>query len=338
VFGSYLNAKHRLDFEVGGFYSRDYTSTRFHIDSIFHDINTGGMLRVRYPFSVYSRMDLFGYYSHVQRKSLTKVYDSTTVYDTTYSGDTADVETTTVRTGSGRHLKRSFDVFLPTLSYVFDNVLWGLTGPVNGIRAAATVTAIPPLNTVNASFVSGDIDVRHYTHFDRRFVWANRVAAGASMSLKDGKAQRRYFLGGSENWLNYRLEPGNYESNLRHVFYSDFVVPFRGWDYFELTGSRFAVLNSEFRFPFVREISLAWPLPLEVRYINGAVFVDMGNAWNREDQHETIPLPKQIYGGVGFGLRVNLGMFVLRYDRAWKTDWMNYVKDPITYFSLGADF
>lgn len=310
VFASYLNAEHRFDFEVGAFYSRDFTSTRFDIDSVFHDTNIGGLLRVRYPLSVYTRMDLFGYYSHVQREQI--------------GGDGAASST--------------FDILIPSASFVFDNTLWGLTGPVNGMRANATVTAIPPLETVNASFISGDLDVRKYFHFDRRFVWANRVALGASKPLKNGKDERRYFLGGTENWLNYRLQPANYETNLRHVFYSDFVIPFRGWDYFEITGSRYAVLNSEFRFPFVREVSLAWPLPLEIRYINGAVFVDMGNAWDREDQYENFPLPKNIYGGVGFGLRVNLGMFVLRYDRAWKTDWQEYVKDPVTYFSLGADF
>jgi outer membrane translocation and assembly module TamA len=68
------------------------------------------------------------------------------------------------------------------------------------------------------------------------------------------------------------------------------------------------------------------------------VFCDIGNAWDRADQMDNLPLPTEIYGGIGWGLRVNLGIFVLRYDQAWKTDWREYVRDMKNYVSLGAEF
>jgi len=317
VFGAYMNSRYRTDFGVGGFYSRDYTIASTGWDSLYHDTQAGGIGMVSYPFSINSRADFNFYYSHVERTSLR--YDTTSYIDD--------------RT-------RFFNIVIPTLSWVFDNILWGITGPVNGIRSRTALTVIPPISTIDASFVSLDVDVRKYYHFAKRFVLANKIAVGGSLPLNDGPG-RRYFLGGSENWLFYPdndIARKNYEDNLQNMFYSDMIVPFRGWHYFELAGSRYAVVNTEFRFPFIREVSVVWPLPLTVRYINGALFADAGNVWDREDQQEHLPLPRDLFGGIGFGLRVNLDIFVLRYDRAWKTDWHSYIKSPVTYFSLGADF
>jgi outer membrane protein assembly factor BamA len=145
-------------------------------------------------------------------------------------------------------------------------------------------------------------------------------------------------MGGDENWLNYSINTEGYKANMNNFFYSQIVVPFRGWSYLDLTGSKFAVFNTEFRFPFIKEFSIAWPLPVTMRYVNGAVFVDAGNAWDNKDEFKNIPLPEHIYGGTGYGLRANLGIFVLRYDRAWKTDWNTYLKNPVSYWSLGAEF
>jgi len=130
------------------------------------------------------------------------------------------------------------------------------------------------------------------------------------------------------------------------MFYSSMVVPFRGWRYFGMSGTRVAVLNTEFRFPFIREFSTVFPLPLAIRYINGAVFADIGSAWDRDQQVDGLPLPRTVYGGAGFGCRINLGIFLLRYDRGWsldvgelfKANGNPYPAAPINHFSLGAEF
>jgi outer membrane protein assembly factor BamA len=89
-----------------------------------------------------------------------------------------------------------------------------------------------------------------------------------------------------------------------------------------------------------------FPLPLAIRYVNGAVFADIGSAWDRDRQVDGLPLPRNVYGGVGFGCRINLGMFLLRYDRGWPLDMGELFRPdgditpgaPINYFSLGAEF
>lgn len=305
LFGSYLNSKYRLAFGIGGFYGRHYTL----LGSLYHDTNAGGILLLRYPFSQRARLQFDCYYSHVER---------------------------TATRSSG--FSRSFDVLLPTLSYVYDRVVWGLTGPVNGSRAYAAATVVPPLESFDAAFGSVEIDVRRYFHFARRFVLAARLSVGGALPFDEDKRTRRYLLGGTSYWFNYEIDAEGYDENIDNVFYSDLVVPFRGWYYYDISGERYAVANLEFRFPFIKEISAVWPLPLRLRYINGAVFVDIGNAWDPQDQYPNVPLPRDIYGGVGFGLRANLGIFVLRYDRAWRTDWRTFINRPVNYWSLGGDF
>jgi outer membrane translocation and assembly module TamA len=43
-------------------------------------------------------------------------------------------------------------------------------------------------------------------------------------------------------------------------------------------------------------------------------------------------------GGYGFGMRVNLGFFLLRYDLAQPTDFASHTGGKKNYFSLGAEF
>jgi outer membrane protein assembly factor BamA len=274
---------------------------------------------LRYPFSLFSRIDLNIFYEHSKRDPY--LFKNNKLE---HNDSLPDI---------------SLNITLPSLSYVYDNTLWGITGPIRGIRGEATLLVSPAFTAKDASFFSIDCDLRHYLHINRRFVWANRITCGFSEPIGQEESQRRYFLGGNEYWLFPEINFDKYEKNYTKSNYSSFVVPFRGWDYFDITGTRYIVWNTEFRFPFIKTIQVVWPLPFEIRYINGALFIDMGNAWDPADQYPVIPLPKTIYGGFGFGMRANFGIFVLRYDLAWQTDWRTYVKKHVHhYFSLGAEF
>ncbi len=306
---SYLYLKHRINVGAGGFYSKDYTFASIFGDKLYHDMEYGGFGIAQYPFSMFSRLDLQLFARHIEQKP------------ETFEGPT---------------LKSN--MFLSLFSYVFDNILWGITGPLNGMRASATMQISPPLKMITEPYISFDADVRHYFHFLKRFVWANRLYVGGSFPLGNNSSARRYLLGGNDQWLIYQVDVDEYEKNMPYTFYSDFVTPFRGWNYVDFSGTRVAVLNSEFRFPFIRDITLVWPLPIQIQYINGALFADVGNAWEAGERYRSLPLPKKIYGGFGFGMRANLGIFILRFDRAWPTDWNTFTGTPINYFSIGAEF
>ena len=312
LFFSYYYLKNRIDLGAGTFYSKDYAlasilGTRLRL---YHETEYGGFCLAQYPFSMFSRIEYSLLIRHIEQIPIE------------FSGET--VESNIVQN---------------SLSYVFDNILWGITGPLNGIRANATLQLSPPIDPVSEPYLALDADIRHYLHLFKRFVWANRLFVGGSIPLgKNRQSARRYLLGGSDQELFFHVNLDEYERNMRYTFYSEFITPFRGWSYVDLSGTRIAVFNSEFRFPFIREISIAWPLPIQIRYINGAIFTDIGNAWELEDQPGKIPLPGKIYGGFGFGMRANLGIFVVRFDRGWPTDFDTWVGTPINYFSLGAEF
>ena len=309
LYASYYYVRQRLDLGIGGYYSKDYSSAGIFGDHLYHDTEFGGFFVAKYPFSLFSRIDFQVFTRSIERRPVG--FDGSVISST---------------------------ALLPSLSYIYDNILWGITGPLNGIRAKGSVLVSPSLHFISDPFVSLDADFRSYLHILKRFVWANRLFAGVSFPLGEKQSARRYLLGGNENWLFYQVNLDQYEKNIPFTFYSDFVTPFRGWDYLDISGSRAVVLNSEFRFPFIKEISVVWPFPMQVRYINGAFFADIGNAWEAGERNSGLPLPDKLYGGFGFGLRANLGIFVLRYDRGWPTDWKYDVWKPINYFSLGAEF
>jgi dipeptidyl aminopeptidase/acylaminoacyl peptidase len=320
IFASYVNQRHKINLGAALFYNREYATRTIFLDSLFFDTDAGGMLFASYPFSMFSRLELNMVYQNIFRVP----YVSSDGY--TIEKDTAAPSVT-------------YNIFTPTLSYSYDDILWGITGPLNGTRTQSTIMFSPPVAHINDAFLSFDFDFRRYFHLWKRFVWANKIAFGASVPLGGQEiSARRFFMGGSENWLTYATNIEGYKANVNRFFYSEIVVPFRGWNYLDLIGSKFMVLNTEFRFPFIREFSIAWPLPIALRYINGAVFTDIGNAWDKKDELKNVPLPKKLYGGVGYGLRANLGIFVVRYDRAWRTDWGTYLDNPISYWSLGAEF
>jgi len=318
VYASYLNLEYKINYGFAGFYSRDYTSSNVYGDSLFFDVDAGLTLTASCPFSLFSRLELDATFQNLYREPY--------VYTDALGKDTGSANLT-------------YNIFIPSLSYCYDNILWGITGPHNGTRAEASIEISPPVKHINSAFLSCDLDFRKYFHIFKRFVWANKIAFGSSVPLGgEQSSARKYFLGGDENWLNFETNGAGYRANINNFFYSQIVVPFRGWSYLDLIGTNYAVFNTEFRFPFIKEFSIAWPLQMALRYINGAVFADIGNAWNKEDEFKNIPLPKKIYGGVGYGLRANLGIFVVRYDYAWKTDWNTFLNSPISYISLGAEF
>lgn len=306
---TYHFLKYRVNTAIGGFYSKDYAHDGL-FNRYYHDMEAGGFLGFSYPFSMFTRADLHFFGRRMERALVSKSNNS----------------------AAQRH-----DALLSVLSLSFDNILWGITGPLNGVRAQTRFHLSPALSFIDEPYIAGDVDMRHYWHIAKTFVWANRFTAGGSISLNDDKSARRFFLGGTDNWFNYDVHRANYDNNLRYSYYSDIVSPLRGWDYFGVTGDRMMLINSEFRFPFIREISTVWPLPLRIRYVNGAVFTDAGYAWDGRDQKWSVPLPSKLLCGVGFGMRANLGIFVLRYDRGWPTDWLS-TGSPVNYFSLGAEF
>ncbi|MDH4155822.1 MAG: hypothetical protein OEW00_00910, partial [candidate division Zixibacteria bacterium] len=236
-------------------------------------------------------------------------------------------------------VSRSTKVTTGELAYVTDNIIWGITGPVNGRRSKIAVSGgINFFDANDLQFYSAEFDYRKYWHFFKNYSVAVRFAGGASF----GKTPKLYFLGGTTNWIGDRtLDARVYE--VENLYFSDVVTPLRGFPYYDMTGDRYGLINWEFRFPMIDYFAMRFPLPLQLSRVQGVVFTDMGAAWFGSDfkggtsQGGNSRLV-DIKTGFGFGMRANLGFLVLRYDLAWSTDFDQISDKPSYYFSFGADF
>ncbi len=227
---------------------------------------------------------------------------------------------------------------LETVSLVHDTSIPGATAPGAGTRYGLTVQYNPDFGE-GTSFHTVRADARTYLRLGRQETLALRLTGGVS----NGKTPQRFFLGGMTNWLNYRYAREVPSVEVEDYFFASIETPLRGAVYYEQVGTRFALANLELRFPMVRELRLGFPLPLRFRNLQGDLFADVGAAWygdafrgTRLDAAGRRRLD-DLLAGFGIGVRVDLGLFLLRYDVAWATDVRDF-SEPRHYWAMGTDF
>jgi len=120
------------------------------------------------------------------------------------------------------------------------------------------------------------------------------------------------------------------------------ITPLRGYDYYEIGGKKFFLMNLELRYPFIDYLITKFPLPIFLSRITGAIFWDMGAAWDDNDKFkgaigQGANRLNDIKASFGWGARVNLGFLLLKFDTAWRTD-LDKTSKPRYYFSLGAEY
>jgi hypothetical protein len=190
------------------------------------------------------------------------------------------------------------------ISWTHDNSLWTTTGPIDGDRMHVTLGLTMDLKRPGVENVLLLADARRYVRLDRQAALALRLQVRAS----GGPDPQVFLLGGSHSLRGYRWR--------------------------ELYGTRSALANAELRFPVLRRFLLDPALigPLYFPGIQGALFVDAGDAWYRD-------WPTTWAGSYGIGLRMGLGgMLVLRYDLARKTDFRDWPRGTVSEFSVGWNY
>ena len=117
----------------------------------------------------------------------------------------------------------------------------------------------------------------------------------------------------------------------------------RGYRFWNIWGTKVALLSNELRFPFIDRFAINFPFGgVGFSSIRGATFLDIGNGW---DDHLD-----ELLGSMGFGIRWRVGGFlVLRLDFGRKftiSNLPNFYKPANTYidkrwftqFFFGWDF
>ncbi len=269
----------RVNYAVGAY----RISGRFYdrVDSFFEQDRVGGFVSASYPLSVFNRIE-----GSVNFRKERREYD--------FRGEAVN----------GYVVSNS-------LSYVKDNSLWGITGPIDGERFNLTLGHTVDVQNNDVSFFTFITDYRRYHRLGRRSAYAMRLMGRFNV----GKEAFRYFMGGS--W-DLRLYPR-----------------WRIW------GRKLALMNHELRFPFLDRLILGFPFGgMGFSGFQGAAFVDLGQAWDRDYEFD------EVLGSVGFGLRLRFGgILVLRYEmgrrfqvRDFSSPSLHWDKGLKKAFWFGVDF
>ncbi len=246
---SRTSLEHRSNYSYGIF---RFSGPRYDLtdpDLFFYERSFGGFFELSYPFSTFKRIEF---------------------------------STSITNSAKEQYFNSIFErraLFLSNgISYVFDNALWGPSGPLDGKRFSSTIAYTTDIQNSNANYYSFIFDYRHYFRIAQRSTFATRLWT----FFNEGQEARRFFMGGS--W------------------------DLRGYPRFSLRGTKLWLSSNELRFPFLDAIHFQFPFGgLSFVAIRGALFFDAGSVWTKKYN--------QTYGSIGGGVRMNFGNFlVLRYD------------------------
>ncbi|MEI6141469.1 MAG: BamA/TamA family outer membrane protein [Mariniphaga sp.] len=166
--------------------------------------------------------------------------------------------------------------------------------------------------SVYSQFVKLSIDGRCYYNFPDQNKLVMRLFVGAAQTFGNSSVlpySKQFFSGGPNSIRAFQINslgPGTYFQNTNQN------------GFLQLGGDLKLETNAEYRFGITR-------------YLKGALFVDAGNVWLAKSNPENIGTPfkiskfiDEIAIGTGFGLRVDVSFFVLRFDLAMplKKPWL----------------
>ncbi len=165
-------------------------------------------------------------------------------------------------------------------------------------------------------FWKADMDVRHIIVFAKH-KWAFRATGGYGRNYSSGRETlpffRQFIAGGPNSMRAWRLR----QLGLGNSFAQD-TATFK-----DRLGDIYMELNGEYRFNITKLIGY----PIE-----GALFTDIGNVWNRFSQNPLKPedgvfalkyLARDLAIAAGFGIRWDFSYLRVRLDYAYK------IKDPV---------
>ena len=201
------------------------------------------------------------------------------------------------------------------------------------------------------------VDFRKYIRIHRELIWANRFAASTSF----GPTKLVYYLGGVDNWMGYLFNKYPMFDNSVPVSpnenygFQALATNMRGFSQNVRNGSKFALINSELRWPVIRYLA---GHPLRSNFLNSIQlvgFADIGTAWSGKSPWSgdnaydiekitngsvTVTLDSNrepIVAGFGAGFRVQLMGYFVRADWARGIE-NHYLLPKIFYLSFSLDF
>ena len=253
---AYYYLPERIDFGIEAFHTARFVYlSRGNFSDLIRFRNFGAVGSMSYPINRFKRFDFGLSWLNISQENLDNPNETTD--------------------------KVSY--IIPSLGFVHDNVLWGYTSPIDGSRYRFDIYGNPGLSNKKLSFYSVLGDYRRYLRFWTDYSFVFRYSGGYSA----GSNPQRFFIGGIENWINRSFATTDIplESASDFAFLTA-ALPLRGFDYAERIGTRYSLVNMEFRFPLIRYL-VTGALPFLFRNILGVVFIDAGAAWTKDKEPQT---------------------------------------------------
>jgi Tol biopolymer transport system component len=287
-------------------------ATTGYIDNLFRYRTYGFNLHASFPFSKFNRLD----------------------------GSLAFNTLTKENLDNPNQPSEDLRYLLPMVSYVHDNTLFGMTAPIRGSRYNLSLLGTPRIGTSGVSFLSAVGDYRTYLRFLNDYDFVFRFNGGFSV----GKNPQLFYLGGTENWINYQVRNNQFPiADIKDFAFATPIFPLRGYMYDAASGTRFFLFNAELRYPLFRYLILGL-LPIGFQNIQGVTFMDVGSVWSNNKTLQFFTrgennnlLTRDLLVGIGTGMRIFFLYFPLKLDVAWSYNF-NRFSPPVYYISLGSDF
>lgn len=175
--------------------------------------------------------------------------------------------------------------FYPKVAFTADHTMPGFLTPSRGYQYTISLTGSPPVTKNTIGFITTLGDIRKYFGMGYGYSIAIRGSGGASF----GPDAQTFFMGGTTGWINYRWDGNDIPfDQLADIFLTQPALPMRGFSYNTLYGSKYGLLNLEFRFPLFAAI-LPGPIPVLPLYnITGIIFTDFGAAWGKDQVYAVL--------------------------------------------------
>ena len=298
--------------------SRDGETEEVAANVFIRDVIRSADLRVAYPLSPFRRIEASARGAYFKRDNLYRGY---------YLEDQRPLD----------HHERVGELMYaePSLALVFDDALFGWTGPIHGRRYRLQLSR----TWGDLDYTEALVDFRNYWNWRKTLVFATRAVALA----RTGPDSDRFslFWGGPyfiRGYDGHSYDPSSEECRgSGSDAPSPSLCPARD----QLIGSSGAFMNAELRFPVITELRLG-PLG-QFPPVDGLVFFDAGLAWDervcstrdfdptrscsgrihdvrvvwdREPGEDPYLVREPLYSW-GIGLRLNVFYAILRLDYAF---------------------
>jgi hypothetical protein len=269
---TYINKKHRINWGGGIFHLYDeyYNAS----DHYYYERQVGGLLHVNYPLSKFNRLEAITYIRYSDKERWLD------------------------------NIRRRGTLMTNYLSFVSDNSLWDISGPIEGHRYNLTIGFTSRLDKGEQYNRIGLLDIRHYIRLGMYSAFASRLFVYSST----GYEPQRIYFGGSWSLRGYD----------RRRFYNRNIV----------------FSSNELRFPLIDNLFVGFPIGgISFQSIRGALFFDAGYITDDKFRFFDDVFFDNLLGSFGTGFRFALGRFVvLRFDFAQTTNFKKI--DPHTNFEF----